>query len=519
MPGKNNYLADFLSRYQIDRATLYVNEEQVLDNSNINFEYTLPQPQTLALNHITLDELNENQLQDIEDFLRQQSDPNNIDSEIDYSLPSSLQINQFTVIDDKLKVIKDNRLITVLNRDDFTALARSVHNKHHGSIRVTDHLVLLTAWSPDHLIIITNIVRSCSHCQVRASFHHVNREFTPLEPLPCFSRWGLDFIGPINQGEGPRYALNAIEYVSGLMYSFPCHSPNADTAINLVKLILQVHLKPSTIVCDNGAAFVSQKFLTWCQDHHIRVNYSSSYHPIANGKIEKANGLLKKIIIGLTNSDLSKWQEVLHVAVNIYNLTPSVFNFSPYYLAMGITTSVNEFSQQLARSFERDETTDEDSIDTITLRLYEIDSMLLSRDDHTDLKMRRSAWINTMKKPFQKPAKFLKGDWVYRKKAKKSNKSDPNYDGPYQIIEVHDKDNYNILDSNGNVIKTTVHHDDLKYSYAFDDSPIVALSNYKNALRDIEQKLLDKISHEIGNHFVTLEEIHKNRIKIDTHNI
>ena len=406
-----------------------------------------------------------------------------------------------------------------MNRDAFTELARAIHEKYHASIRVTDYLTLQLAWSPDHLILITNIVRSCSHCQVRSSFHQVNREFTPLEPLPCFARWGMDFIGPINQSNGPRYALNAIEYVSGLMYSFPCQSPNAETAINLLKLILQVHLKPSTIVCDNGAAFTSQNFLSWCQNHNIEVRFSSLYHPLSNGRTEKANGLLKRILIGLTNSNLSQWHEVLHIAVNIYNLTPTVFDFTPYYLAMGITTNINEFQQQFERSFGSNDTNDVDAIDTTILRLYEIDEMQRSREIHTDLKMRRAAWVNTMKKPFQKPAKFLKGDWVYRKKAKKANKSDPNYDGPYQIIAVHDKDNYKILDSNGNIIKTTVHHDDLKYSYTFEDSPIIALSNYKNAIRDLEQKLLEKITHEISNNLVTLKEIHKNRIKINTHHI
>ncbi|XP_004980448.1 uncharacterized protein LOC101759697 [Setaria italica] len=53
---------------------------------------------------------------------------------------------------------------------------------------------------------------------------------------------------------------------------------------------------PNSIIMDNGTQFTGKKFLSFCDDHHIRVDWSAMAHPCTNGQVEQANG---RILQGL----------------------------------------------------------------------------------------------------------------------------------------------------------------------------------------------------------------------------
>jgi transposase InsO family protein len=49
---------------------------------------------------------------------------------------------------------------------------------------------------------------------------------------------------------------------------------------------------PNSITNDNGTQFIGKKFLSFCSDHHIRVDWSAVAHPRCNGQVERANGMI-----------------------------------------------------------------------------------------------------------------------------------------------------------------------------------------------------------------------------------
>jgi transposase InsO family protein len=49
---------------------------------------------------------------------------------------------------------------------------------------------------------------------------------------------------------------------------------------------------PNRIITDLGSPFIAIEFRNWAQDCGISINYASVAHPEANGKIERANGLI-----------------------------------------------------------------------------------------------------------------------------------------------------------------------------------------------------------------------------------
>ena len=49
---------------------------------------------------------------------------------------------------------------------------------------------------------------------------------------------------------------------------------------------------PNSIITDNGTQFTGKKFLAFCDNFHIRVDWSAVAHPQTNGQVERANGMI-----------------------------------------------------------------------------------------------------------------------------------------------------------------------------------------------------------------------------------
>jgi transposase InsO family protein len=42
---------------------------------------------------------------------------------------------------------------------------------------------------------------------------------------------------------------------------------------------------PNSIITDNGTQFTGRKFLDFCEDHHIWVDWAAVAHPMTNGQV------------------------------------------------------------------------------------------------------------------------------------------------------------------------------------------------------------------------------------------
>jgi transposase InsO family protein len=49
---------------------------------------------------------------------------------------------------------------------------------------------------------------------------------------------------------------------------------------------------PNTIITDNDTQFTGKKFLNFCDDNQICVDWSAVAHPKTNGQVERANGVI-----------------------------------------------------------------------------------------------------------------------------------------------------------------------------------------------------------------------------------
>jgi transposase InsO family protein len=97
---------------------------------------------------------------------------------------------------------------------------------------------------------------------------------------------------------------------------------------------------PNSIITDNGTQFTGRKFLNFCEDHHIRVDWAAVAHPMTNGQVERANDMILQGLKPRINNDLNKfdkrWMKELPSVVWSLRTTPSqATGFTPFFLVYG----------------------------------------------------------------------------------------------------------------------------------------------------------------------------------------
>jgi transposase InsO family protein len=97
---------------------------------------------------------------------------------------------------------------------------------------------------------------------------------------------------------------------------------------------------PNSIITDNGMQFTGKKFLDFCDDHHIRVDWAAVAHPMTNGQVERDNGMilqgLKPRIYNDPNKFGKRWMKELPSIVWSLRTTPShATGFSLFFWSMG----------------------------------------------------------------------------------------------------------------------------------------------------------------------------------------
>ena len=49
---------------------------------------------------------------------------------------------------------------------------------------------------------------------------------------------------------------------------------------------------PNSIITDNDTQLTGKKFLNFCDNNNIRVDWSAVSHPKTNGQVERVNGMI-----------------------------------------------------------------------------------------------------------------------------------------------------------------------------------------------------------------------------------
>jgi hypothetical protein len=124
----------------------------------------------------------------------------------------------------------------------------------------------------------------------------------PLQHVPLdfpFSKWGMEFIGPINSPSFVRHVfiLKATDYFTKWIEDVPLKHAQDEHVISFLETnIFSRFGIPLEIIIDNGPTFMSTKLTQFLVKLGVKHFTSSTYYPQGNGKAESTNKKLFRII-------------------------------------------------------------------------------------------------------------------------------------------------------------------------------------------------------------------------------
>jgi transposase InsO family protein len=139
---------------------------------------------------------------------------------------------------------------------------------------------------------------------------------------------------------GFTHLLVAIDKFSKWIEVWPLTNIGSEQVVAFFTNITHRFGVPNSIITDNGTQFTGKKFLDFCEDHHIRVDWAAVAHPMTNEQVERANGMILQGLKPRIYNDLNKfgkrWIKELPSVVWSLRTTPNrATGFSPFFLVYG----------------------------------------------------------------------------------------------------------------------------------------------------------------------------------------
>jgi transposase InsO family protein len=91
---------------------------------------------------------------------------------------------------------------------------------------------------------------------------------------------------------GFTHLMVTIDKFSKWIKVWPLNNIKSEQAVSFFTDIIHRFGVPNSIITDNGTQFTGKKFLSFCSDHHIRVDWSAVAHPRCNKQVEHDNDMI-----------------------------------------------------------------------------------------------------------------------------------------------------------------------------------------------------------------------------------
>jgi transposase InsO family protein len=222
-----------------------------------------------------------------------------------------------------------------------------------------------------------DIVWCCEGCQFYARQTHLPAQALQTIPITWpFAVWNLDMVGPLRQAPGGfTHLLVVVDKFSKWIVARPIVNVRSEEAVSFFTDIIYRFGIPNTIITDNSTQFTGKKFLNFCDDNHIRVDWSAVAHPKTNGQVERANDMIlqgfKPRIFKRLDKFRARWvAELPSVLWSLCTMPRWATGFTPFFMVHGsdavLPTDIDYGSPQVrAYTEEGNQVVLEDTIDQL----------------------------------------------------------------------------------------------------------------------------------------------------------
>ncbi|KAL7290079.1 hypothetical protein TKK_0015807 [Trichogramma kaykai] len=216
-----------------------------------------------------------------------------------------------------------------------------LHASAHPSARAMKSLIKARYVWPDMDRDITRRCSACIRCQAAKVGRHTKP--TPLHfdaPSSRFHHVHIDIVGPLPVCRGYRYLLTMIDRFTRWPEAVPLRDITAETvAREFHNCWIARFGSPRIITSDQGSQFESRLFRELLAVLGIKRCRTTSFHPSANGLIERWHRTLKAAL--MCHAHPENWLELLpSVLLGLRTRLVGEFDVSPAEMLYGTTLAI-----------------------------------------------------------------------------------------------------------------------------------------------------------------------------------
>ncbi|CAH1720138.1 unnamed protein product [Aphis gossypii] len=284
---------------------------------------------------------------------------------------------------------------------------------------------------------VKRYIKNCELCQKNKSHNKTKQPMlitsTVVKP---FERICLDIVGPLPKTLlGNMYILTLQDELSRYALAIALSSTDAPTVAQaFVECYVCTYGIPKSILTDCGTNFLSDVFKGMCKLLDIKKVQTTAWHPQTNGFLERSHKTLKTYLRSFVDKD-SNWDKLLCYATFCYNTTVHTStNFTPYELVFGTKPNIpSAFNKDPEPQYNYDN--------------YVFDLKRMMQEAHKIARDNLIKKKETNKTYYDKSLNEIElhvGDKVLIREHNKKNVLSFNWQGPYEVLLVHDNENITI---------------------------------------------------------------------------
>ncbi len=352
--------------------------------------------------------------------------------------------------------------------DDQEEQRRLIQNLHtelgHRGLEVTFKRISTGYWWKGMYKDVREALRSCLDCQARDPKRPIEpHRFTAPQPA-IFTKWHID-IQHMPNCKGFKYLLEARCDLTGFVVAKPLWKNDADnTKKFLWNQIICEYGMPMKVVVDGGPENREQ-LKQYCEEIGIKRVVISAYNPAANGAVEVGHASIANMLSKLTGGTGTNWLK--HLPIVIFADRTSIHSphgRTPFELVYGheallpIETEIPTW-----RVLEWDEVETKEDLVLLRTRMLLRKETLVEKAAKAMAKARKAAaeHANLRDQNRMRPSRLIEQDMVLTydvprsKDMSTSTKLTYRWNGPFRVLKVLSKNNYQLCDLTGTPLAGT----------------------------------------------------------------
>ena len=226
---------------------------------------------------------------------------------------SKFELRELNFIDYKIfcDVSLPGKIRPYLPKPTRLTIFRKLHSLSHPGSKASRKLLAARYFWPNMNQDVGLWVKNCIPCQKSKVQRHTNSPIGQFDLPTCrFEHIHMDLVGPLPPSNGNSYLLTIVDRFSRWPEAYPIPDMTAETvAKTFVSNFISRFGIPLRITTDQGVQFQSHLFRELSNllgSHHINT---TTYHPQANGMVERFHRQLKASLKAHGNT--SQWSQEL----------------------------------------------------------------------------------------------------------------------------------------------------------------------------------------------------------------